>query len=155
MHGRKLSKLFTCPLSVLALAALLSIVTFPVQAETPRQSQTKIYIQPQDGFESFVSAAMIKKHVPAIVTQNKEDAQFVLASSVQAKTETTGSKVARCLLLYCAGMEGTQSATVQLVDSKTQEVAWAYNVKKPSASAYQSTAESIAKHLRQFLEKRR
>lgn len=112
----------------------------------------RIYIPSQDGFESFLAAAIVKKHVPAIVTQNREDAQFVLAAGVQSKTETTGSKVARCLFLYCAGVNGNQSVSVQLVNTKTQEVAWAYNVNKASATAYQSTAEAVAKHLKHFLE---
>lgn len=112
----------------------------------------RIYIPPQNGFESYLSAAIVKKHVPAVVTQNKEDAQFVLTSAVQAKEESAGSKVARCLFMYCAGAEGSQTASVQLVNAKTQEVAWAYNVRKASAQAYQSTAEAVAKHVKQFLE---
>jgi hypothetical protein len=70
-----------------------------------------------------------------------------------AKEESSGSKVARCLFLYCAGIQGNQTATVQLVNSSTKEVAWAYNVHKGSATAYQSTAEAVAKHLKDFLEK--
>jgi hypothetical protein len=112
----------------------------------------RIYIQPQSGFESFLAAAIVKKHVPAVVTQNKDDAQYSLSSGVQSKTESTGSKIARCLFIYCAGMNGTQAVSVQLVNSKTQEVAWAYNVAKASAEAYQSTAEAVAKHLKKFLE---
>jgi len=112
----------------------------------------RIYIPPQEGFDSYISAAIVKKHVPAVVTQEKEEAQFVLTSAVDAKRESTGSIVARCLFLYCAGAAGTQTATVQLVNAKTHEVAWAYNVQKASAQAYQSTAEAIAKHLKKFLE---
>lgn len=112
----------------------------------------RIYIPPQEGFESYISAAIVKKHVPAVVTQEKDEAQFVLTSAVDAKRESTGSIVARCLFLYCAGAEGSQTATVQLVNAKTHEVAWAYNVRKASAQAYQSTAEAIAKHLKKFLE---
>jgi hypothetical protein len=112
----------------------------------------KIFIQPQEGFESYISAAIIKKHVPAVVTQNKDDAQFTLTSAVQSKEESAGSKIARCLFMYCAGIAGNQTATVQLVNA-TGEVAWAYNVKKGNAQGYQSTAEAIAKHLKEFLEK--
>jgi hypothetical protein len=112
----------------------------------------KIFIQLQEGFESYISAAIVKKHVPAVVTQNKDDAQFTLTSAVQSKEESAGSKIARCLFMYCAGAAGNQTATVQLVNSKG-EVAWAYNVKKGNAQAYQSTAEAIAKHLKEFLEK--
>lgn len=126
------------------------------QSVTPRIVATggapRIYLPPQEGFESYISAAIVKKHVPAVVTQDKEEAQFVLTSAVDAKRESTGSIVARCLFLYCAGAAGTQTATVQLVNAKTHEVAWAYNVQKASAAAYQSTAEAIAKHLKKFLE---
>ena len=124
---------------------LLSAV--PALAGSPR-----VYVQPQNGFESYLAAAIVKKHVPAVVTEDKTQAEYVLTSVVQAKEESTGSKVARCLFAYCAGMEGTQTATVQLVSVKTQEVVWAYNVRKGSAKAYQSTAEAVAKHLKQFLE---
>jgi hypothetical protein len=132
---------------------VLALAPGAASAQTaPLGTSPRIYIQPQDGFESYVSAAIVKKHVPAVVTQNKQEAMFYLTSAVESKTESTGSKIARCLFLYCAGMEGSQTATVQLVNAKTQEVAWAYNVRKGSAQAYQSTAEAVAKHLKEFLE---
>lgn len=116
-----------------------------------RAGAPRIFIQPQDGFESYIAAAIVKKHVPAVVTADKEQADFVLTSVVLAKTETTGGKIARCLFMYCIGVEGTQTATVQLINAQG-DVAWAYNVHKGAASAYQSTAEAIAKHLKGFLE---
>ncbi len=140
-------------IATIAAGVFLSFVQGAFGADgIPLGASPRIYIQPQDGFESYLAAAIVKKHVPAVVTQNKDEAQFLLTSAVQSKEESTGSKVARCLFLYCAGMEGSQTATVQLVNSKTQEVAWAYNVRKGSARAYQSTSEAVAKHLKQFLE---
>ena len=140
---------FSIAVAVVAFFALGQPAPMQAQALAPR-----IYIAPQEGFESYISAAIIKKQVPAVVTQNKTEAQFLLTSSVLSKEETTGSKIARCLFMYCAGVQGNQTATVQLVNAKTGEVAWAYNVRKGGAQAYQSTAESIAKHLKQFLAKR-
>ena len=140
-------------ITAIVAGVLLGIAHGAAVAQTvPLGGSPRIYIQPQDGFESYISAAIVKKHVPAVVTQNKDEAMFYLTSAVQSKSETTGSKIARCLFLYCAGMEGNQTATVQLVNAKTQEVAWAYNVHKGGASAYQSTAEAVAKHLKTFLE---
>jgi hypothetical protein len=146
--------------SGLVLLAFTTIATRNMSAQgqsvAPRMVTSagapRIYIPPQEGFESYISAAIVKKHVPAVVTQDQEEAQFLLTSSVDAKRESTGSIVARCLFLYCAGAAGTQTATVQLVNAKSHEVAWAYNVQKASAQAYQSTAEAIAKHLKKFLE---
>jgi hypothetical protein len=113
----------------------------------------RIYIQPQpDGQESYLAAAIVKKHVPAIVTQNRDEAQFLLTAAAQSKEESTGSKIARCPFIYCIGMEGMRTVTVQLVRAQTNEIAWAYTVNKGNANAFQSTAESVAKHLKQFLE---
>jgi hypothetical protein len=138
------------PALVLVLAGLSSAVAF---AETPvRAGAPRIFIEPQDGFDSYISAAIVKKHVPAVATTNRDEATFVLTSVVQSKEESTGGKIARCLFAYCIGMEGTQTATVQLVNAKTKEVSWAYNVRKASSGAFQSTAEAIAKHLKKFLE---
>ncbi|MFN3326835.1 MAG: hypothetical protein ACK5AZ_25360 [Bryobacteraceae bacterium] len=129
------------------------LVAFLQGAPLFGQGSPRIYIEPQDGFESYISAAIVKKRVLAVVTRSKDEAHFHLTSAIVAKEESAGSKVARCLFMYCAGMEGSQTATVQLINAKTQEVAWAYNVRKGSAKAYQSSAEAIAKHLKKFLER--
>ena len=138
-------------LSITALAAGILVRQLPAQ-EPATRGFPRIYVDRDNGFESYLSAAIVKKHVPAVVTQEKNDAEYVLLSVVLAKEESTGSKVARCLLAYCMGIEGKQTATVQLVNPKTQEVVWAYNVRKGDASAYQSTAEAVAKHLKSYLE---
>jgi len=135
--------------SLLALALATATVLSAAEAQKPR-----VYIEPQDGFESYIAAAIVKKQVPVVVTQNKEDANYIISSKVLGKEESTGSKVARCVFAYCAGIQGTQTATVQMVDSKTNEVAWAYNVKKSGASNYQSSAEAIAKHLKNWLSEK-
>src|SRR5258708_25930103 len=96
------------------------VVAAPLPSSRPGAPRS--YIEPQNGFESYISAAIVKKHVPAVVTQNKDEATFLLSSAVEAKEESSGSKVARCLFLYCAGIQGNQTATVQLVNSRTQEV---------------------------------
>ena len=119
------------------------------------ESKTSIYVEPRGGFESYISAALVKKGVPVIVTMKRDGAAFLLTSKVEQKEESGASKVARCLFAYCAGIEGNQTATVQLVNTATQEVTWAYNVRKSGSKNYQSSAEAIAKHLKQYLEQKR
>jgi hypothetical protein len=127
---------------------LLSVGALPCFAQ-----KVKIYIQPDNGFETYVSAAITKKDVPAVVVSEAEAATFILQPTpVEVKTESTGSKVARCLFLYCAGIQGEQTVSVQLFNPRTKAAVWAYTVRKYDAHAYQSSAEAIAKHLKQFLE---
>jgi hypothetical protein len=132
------------------LSLLLASSAFPHKAAVT-VAQMKIYIEPDKGFESFVAGALVKKDVPVIVTLNKQDADFILTSAVVSERETTGGKIARCAFMYCIGVDGYQVATVQLLNARG-EVTWAYNVRKGNVINYQSSAESVAKHLKQYLE---
>jgi len=135
------------------LLVMVSLVVTGMVMPLMGQVGAKVYIEPQDGFESYISAAVIKKHVPIVVTMDTGIAEFSLTSSVISKEESTGGKIVRCLFAYCAGAEGTQTVTVRLINNTSGEVVWAYNVIKPGAHLYQSTAEAIAKHLKKFFEK--
>jgi hypothetical protein len=114
----------------------------------------KIYIQPSDGFESYIAAAFVKKRVPAVITTDSHSSsRYTLTSAVRSKDETGFGKWVRCAYVLCMGMEGFQTATVQLVNTN-KEVVWAYNVRKGHSQNYQSSAEAIAKHIKKFLEMR-
>ena len=107
----------------------------------------KIYLAPQGGFETYLAAAFTKKHLQLTIVSDPDQAEYVLeAAPVNHKPESTGSKVARCLFAYCAGIEGSESASVRLIDQKTKDTVWAYTVNK-GHQREQSLAEAIAKHL--------
>jgi hypothetical protein len=133
------------------LFCLLALAFAPFShAQTPNP---KIYIVPQNGFESYLAGAFTKKNVPAQMIQTEEGADYILSPApVEQKTESAGSKFARCMFAYCAGIEGSQTASVSLIDAKTKAVVWAYNVRKAGASNFQSSAEACAKHLKNWLE---
>lgn len=132
----------------------LSVVLFLLMAGTPvLAAGPKIYIVKNHGFEDYLTAAMTKKQVPIEIVTKKSEAEYILDSTDQAFTESTGSKIARCLFAYCAGINGTQTASVSLVRVSDDTVVWGYNVRKGSARAYQSTAEAVAKHLKKYLKR--
>jgi hypothetical protein len=141
-----MKRLFFC------IAALAFLVPTLGQAQ---MSYPKIYIAPQNGYESYLAGAFTKKNVPAQIVQTGEASDYILkAAPVEQKPESTGGKIARCMFAYCAGIEGSQTASVTLVDTKTNTVVWAYNVKKGGSSNFQSSAEACAKHLKEWLEHR-
>ena len=134
------------------VAALAVLVLVPVLCHA-QTSGPKIYIAPQNGFESYLAGAFTKKSVPAQIVQTEDAADYILSPApVEQKPESTGGKIARCLFAYCAGIEGSQTASVTLIDAKTKAVVWAYNVKKNGSSNFQSSAEACAKHLKHWLE---
>jgi hypothetical protein len=114
-----------------------------------------VYIEPQQGFETYLAAAISKKNVPVDVVTDQAKANYVLkAAPVEIKTESTGGKIARCLFAYCAGIEDKGNVSVQLIATSSTKVMWAYSVAKQKGGSKnsQSMAEAVAKHLKDFVE---
>ncbi|MGE5321817.1 MAG: hypothetical protein ACM3SW_03090 [Actinomycetota bacterium] len=138
-----MKKLFITALLLASMSAL---------AQTGRPS---VYIEPQNGFETYLAAAITKKHVPVDVVMDAKKASYVLkAAPVEIKKESTGGKIARCLFASCAGIEDKGSVSVQLIDVSSSKMMWAYSVNKQRGGDknQQSMAEAVAKHLKGFLE---
>jgi hypothetical protein len=120
-------------------------------------SRPTVYIEPQNGFETYLTAAFGKKGVQADVVTDQTKAIYVLKSApVEIKQESTGGKIARCLFASCAGIEDKGNVSVQLIETSSTKVLWAYSVNKQRGGSknQQSMAEAVAKHFKEFLEKK-
>lgn len=120
-----------------------------------QQARTTVYIEPQQGFETYIAAAISKKNVPVDVVTDQTKADYALkAAPVQIKSESTGGKVARCLFASCIGIEDKGNVSVQFIDTSSSKMLWAYSVNKQKGGSKneQSMAEAVAKHLKDFVE---
>jgi hypothetical protein len=120
-------------------------------------SHPTVYLEPQQGFETYLAAAFAKKGVPLDVVTDQAKATYVLKSApVEIKQESTGGKIARCLFAYCAGIEDKGNVSVQLIETSSTKMLWAYSVNKQRGGSknQQSMAEAVAKHCKEFLEKK-
>lgn len=137
----------------IALMLCLSSLPTATFAEKATHNSVPIFIQSQDGFEVYLKAALFKKDVPVTIVTDPQAAKFILRSApVVSKEESGAGKIARCAFAYCAGINGTQTVSVEFIDSSASNVVWAYSVKKQGASNFQSSAEAVAKHLKEYLE---
>lgn len=137
--------------------SVLLFVLFVVSTSFAQLARPTVYIEPQQGFETYLAAAMSKKNVPVDVVTDQTKATYVLKSApVEVKSESTGGKIARCLFAYCAGIEDKGNVSVQLIESSSTKMLWAYSVNKPRGGSKneQSMAEAVAKHFKEFLEKK-
>lgn len=135
----------------------LLLVLFATSLSFAQMPRPSVYVEPQQGFETYLAAAIAKKGVPIDVVTDPEKAMYVLKSApVEIKSESTGGKIARCLFAYCAGIEDKGSVSVQLIDTNSTKMVWAYSVNKQKGGSknQQSMAEATAKHLKEFLEKK-
>lgn len=129
---------------------------------------SRVVIAPMGGFETYFAAAVREKSVPITLTLDKASAQYFLVST---NTEWEG-------FVYGAGASWNRAggaagasasttrgleASIMLIDAKSKDVIWAYEVHKSShgallfgtfgARGQQSIAEACAKHLREYIEK--
>jgi hypothetical protein len=137
--------------AVFCLLMLLPMSSLPLRAATDQQgTPASIYVLPSDdGFQTYIVAAILKKRVPANVVDREELATLTLrATSVEVHKESTGSKVVKCLFAYCADINDKANTSVQLVDMEGR-IVWSYSVNKARGQKNrQSLAEAIATHLK-------
>jgi hypothetical protein len=133
----------------------LLLLTFASLSCFAQSARPTVFIEPQQGFETYLAAAMSKKNVPVDVVTDQTKATYVLrAAPVEIKAESTGGKIARCLFAYCAGIEDKGNVSVQFIDANSTKTLWAYSVNKQRGGSKnsQSMAEAVAKHLKDFIE---
>jgi hypothetical protein len=134
--------------------AAIPLVILVASLSFAQISKPTVYLEPQQGFETYIAAAIAKKGVPVDVVTDKTKATYILRSApVEVKSESTGGKIARCLFAYCAGIEDKGNVSVQLIEAGSTKMVWAYSVNKQRGGSknQQSMAEAVAKHFKEFL----
>jgi hypothetical protein len=108
---------------------------------------SKVYVVPMNGFESYLISALDKKEVPVVVVTDPSNADFIITGNADsqkagwAKTLATGSS------------QSTEEASINVTNKKSGSVVFAYNVNKGNSfHGKQSSAEACAKHLKEKIE---
>ena len=128
----------------------------------------RVVIAPMGGFETYFAAAVREKKVPVTLTLDKSSAEyFVVSTDTNWEGFVYGSGAAWNRSGGAAGAAASSTrgveASIMLIDARTKDVIWAYEVHKSShgsllfgtlgARGEQSVAEACAKHLKEFIEK--
>jgi hypothetical protein len=123
----------------------LSAVDAPTAAIPPG---AKVFIAPmEDGFDQYLKAAFASKKVPLTIVENKSDAAFEISGHSETQKATAAKKV------IMLDWHSNEQASVQIVDTKSSAVVFAYSVnKQSSAHGKKSTAEACAKHIKEKIE---
>ena len=140
-------------------------------AQTPQiKSGSTVYIEPMDGYETYLAAAFVKKQVPLAVVADRKKAAYIIKSTVSSVAPTSPAVVINNTngdnnkndafdSGFQAGISrrarnGMTSASISVIDAESSQVVFAYSVGKGrDTNQTQSTAEACAKHLREFIEK--
>ncbi len=137
-------------------------------AQAPQiKSGSTVYIEPMGGYESYLAAAFLKKHVPLVVVDDKEKAEYIIRSTVSEHAPNApGIVVNTTTNVNSSGYPGSEGfpkagygmghtdASISIIDAHTSQVVFAYSAAKGARHQMQSTAEACAKHLKEYIEKK-
>jgi hypothetical protein len=109
---------------------------------------SKVFITPiEGGFDTYLSAALVKKQVPLTVVTIKEKAEFEITGIADSE------KAGWAKMMFLGSGQSNEQASIKVTNLKTGVVAFAYAANKGSATrGKQSAAESCAKHLKARME---
>lgn len=115
------------------LSLLVLLCAASTFAQGPSIGQgAKVYIVPSDGFEVRLSAALSKHHVPVVVVDGQEQAEFKVTTSVSPSGKET-------------------FFAVKVSDVGSSQVVWSYTGKAKNFTP-DKAADEIAKRLRNYIE---
>ena len=108
---------------------------------------SSVYIEPMNGFENYLAAALQKKKVQVTLVADRDAADFVITGSAQHE-KAGWAKVA-----FEHDIHSDDQASISVINAKTSQVVFAYSVnKKNTWHGDQTTAEACAKHLQAHIE---
>jgi hypothetical protein len=156
-----------------ALTFVLLTFSTIVFSQAPQlKSGATIYIEPMGGYETYLAAAIVKKHVPLVVVADKEKAEYIIRSTVHhmapsqpatVVNNTTnvnnggndawdkGWEFGRQMGAH-RGYSDFSSASIAVIDARSSQIVFAYAA---NVSVDKRTAEACAKHLKNFIEKQK
>lgn len=130
-----------------------------------------VYIEPMDGYEIYLAAAIAKKQVPLVLVADKGKAEYIIKSTVNNSRPAQPAVVVNNTNnannngndAFNQGMQraaearaarATTSASITVIDTHSSQIVFAYAVGKAgNTNQIQSAAEASAKHLKEFIEK--
>jgi hypothetical protein len=110
----------------------------------------KLFLEPMDGFDQFLSRAFAKKKVPVVVVLERADADFVVSGDTRLKKPN-----------FITGMvlANRGKGSISIKDARTGNVVFANKFNRVDQMTadyyiYEGWANSCAKHLKKAMEKK-
>ncbi len=152
MPARKLVPL----LVICSLVFVLAFTSLAQQASNTSGASFKkkvergarVYVAPMEGgFDTSLIAAIVKKKVPLTVVTDRTKADYEISGISES------DKAGWAKMFFLGSDASREQASIKIVDLKSGDVVFAYNVHKDnSARGRQSAAEACAKHLKENIE---
>jgi hypothetical protein len=140
---------------ILAISTL--ILSFAVSVHA--QSKGKIYLDPDNSFSAYFSAAIQKKKVPVVITTDPAQADYTATFQGKSKDGSLLKDVLSTLGATTNSNNNSSNEVVMtIVNAKTKDVTFSYTCRKQSqnidasSALATSVAECLAKHWKDSLK---
>ena len=128
-----------------ALAFVLLTFSALALAQTAQiKSGAAVYIEPADGYETELAAAMMKKHVPLVVVADQKMADYIIRGTLR-KTE------------YNANTNrawSADSASITVIDARSSQIVFAASA-STNRGRINDLADTCAEKLNDFMTGRK
>lgn len=115
-------------------------------AEMPTAG-SKVYIEPNEGFETYYTSAMLVKKVPMSITTDKEQADYIINLAAESK------KAGWAKMVFQKSGKSSEELSVVMVEAKSGDVVWACSAQKDSAfRGKRSIAEACSKRMNKLFK---
>lgn len=131
-----------------ALSIFLCALTALTFAQQPIAPGAKVYIEPMNGFETYLAAAFQKKKVPITIVADASASDYIITGNAEHQ------KPGWAKIAFTGQIHSDEQASISVVNAQTKEVVFAYAVnKKNTIHGEQTSAEACAKHFKENIEK--
>lgn len=134
-HLVRITLLFTFVLacSSLGLAqdkpkTISNAITVDSKSDTRIPRNSRIYIAPMDGFETYLAAAFRNKGVPVLIVTDRDEADFEITDTHEKKNAGWAKTI------FLGDGRSSASASMQVVNLKTKVVVYADSLHRGSAN---------------------
>jgi hypothetical protein len=135
-------------LGSIAAFACLTLVSSAIAETVPAES--KLYIDRMNGFENYISAAILGKKIPIIVVTDRAQADYLVTGSWR---ESNGGTSGNGSLVAPLKRRTNYSASISIVDPKTSALVFAYSSEKSAShDLSKEIADDWANHLKHEMQ---
>jgi len=114
-------------MKIVFVVALLIVSVTPAFSQGQLSTGSKLFIEPMNGFENYLTAAVQAKRVPVTIVLDKSHADYIVMGSWR---ETNGGTTGNGSIVAPIKHRINNSASISIVDPKTTAVVFAYSASR-------------------------
>jgi hypothetical protein len=140
--------------SLFTAGALLALATTLAASALAQTTHPTVYLESRDEFSNDFSAGVIRKNVPVTLTEDRQQAGYVVRFTwaTNEGSKTQGVMTALMTGIYMSG--SYERVSMSITERRSKNVVYSYTCQKGGRHT-QSVAECLAKHWKDAFEGRK